>query len=266
MASRLPVLGALLIITGILVTSAEAATIECACSTEDCKREMKFSCTTKNICYVQYLATTRMDDDREAIERGCIDESTPLLCENRRPQKLRAHAPWPILYCCNDKDFCNQNVLPTIPTYIKEGMQRLNLTGRRNPPPPIIPVEPFHKSGPKVEKLPRQNAPTLCSDNSEQPMPVLHTQSSGSPHRTINPIYIAVPLAGVCVLLALIIFAMYLLKRRNTYYDHYPYHTHVSTLHPHCHVDPKRTVPKMNRCTDSERSSSGSESKLFIQA
>lgn len=146
------------------------------------------------------------------------------------------------------------------------GMQRLNLTGRRNPPPPIIPVEPFHKSEPKVEELPRPDAPTLCSDNSEQPVPVLHSQSSSSPHRTINPIYIAVPLAGVCVLLALIIFAMYLLKRRNTYYDHYPYHTHVSTLHPHCHVDPKRTVPKMNRCTDSERSSSGSESKLFIQA
>lgn len=88
----------------------------------------------------------------------------------------------------------------------------------------------------------------------------------------INPIYIAVPVAGVCVLLALIIFAMYLLRRRTDYYERYKYPTTVSVLprHQHHHhhdcsdVIKCDNTCKLNRCTDSERSSSGSETKLFL--
>ena len=88
--------------------------------------------------------------------------------------------------------------------------------------------------------------------------------------RMINPIYIAVPVAGVCVLLALIIFAMYLLRRRNVYYERYQYPRTVPAHAPqnvnHCSAENNKcaTSCKINRCTDSERSSSGSESKLFI--
>ena len=122
------------------------------------------------------------------------------------------------------------------------------------------------------------------------------SNSGGS--KVINPIYIAVPVAGVCVLLALIIFAMYLLRRRHHHYDSYHhYHDHLPAASPHglkqpgagvvgagagaggvplyhhhhhCDCICKKTLPpcggKVNRCTDSERSSSGSETKLFLQA
>lgn len=79
-----------------------------------------------------------------------------------------------------------------------------------------------------------------------------------------NPIYIAVPVAGVCVLLALIIFAMYLLRRRNDYYDTYHYHENATNI-PQKQCDGKLANGKINRCTDSERSSQGSETKLFLQ-
>ena len=151
--------------------------------------------------------------------------------------------------------------------------------------------------------------------------------------QVINPIYIAVPVAGVCVLLALVIFAMYLLRRRNHHHHHWenylhhhnqlhhhhhhPHHTNnthkppssthsshieaggggggggeggregcitVPLYQQHLHCDcvcqhkvlPPHCGPggvagaalgggKVNRCTDSERSSSGSETRLFLQ-
>ena len=130
--------------------------------------------------------------------------------------------------------------------------------------------------------------------------------------KIVNPIHIAVPVAGVCVLLALIIFAMYLLRRRTDYHhphdssfnshnqyhhDHggalgVPGHTksglgqlqqqqspseqqqHPNVVPHHCHCMCKKqpivALPPCgkgaNRCTDSERSSSGSETRLFLQS
>lgn len=84
----------------------------------------------------------------------------------------------------------------------------------------------------------------------------------------LNPIYIAVPIAGVCVLLALIIFAMYLLRRRSDFYaqyDTYQYHEQMAKL-ANKQNDAKAQGCETNRCTDSERSSQGSETKLFLNA
>ena len=84
----------------------------------------------------------------------------------------------------------------------------------------------------------------------------------------LNPIYIAVPIAGVCVLLALIIFAMYLLRRRSDFYaqyDAYHYHEQMAKL-ANKQNETKVQGCDTNRCTDSERSSQGSESKLFLTA
>ena len=84
--------------------------------------------------------------------------------------------------------------------------------------------------------------------------------------KMLNPIYIAVPVAGVCVLLALVIFAMYLLRRRTDYYERYNYPRNVTV--PPCHMisgaKPNSSPCKMNRCTDSERSSASSETRLFL--
>jgi len=90
--------------------------------------------------------------------------------------------------------------------------------------------------------------------------------TNGGSNKMINPIYIAVPVAGVCVLLALIIFAMYLLRRRNDYYERYQYPKTVTVPQHHqtCNETKCANACKLNRCTDSERSSSGSETKLFL--
>lgn len=173
--------------------------------------------------------------------------------------------------------------------------------------------------------------PVKCQSGQQDGLDSGTQRTSPRSGGVINPIYIAVPVAGVCVLLALIIFAMYLLRRRNGHYDSYHhYHEHLPTLghglkqgggggvglavngvassggsgssgngsggsgggngggggggcggissgglpyfhhHHHCDCVCKKTLPpcsgKVNRCTDSERSSSGSETKFFLQA
>lgn len=119
--------------------------------------------------------------------------------------------------------------------------------------------------------------PKSASSNCSNSEPQLKSQET----KVINPIYIAVPVAGVCVLLALIIFAMYLLRRRTDFHHHdnfhHYHHGHAAVLSQKQAVVPhhcqcackKQAVPpcsKGNRCTDSERSSSGSETKLFLQS
>ena len=156
---------------------------------------------------------------------------------------------------------------------------------------------------------PRRDPPVVprCPESGAGDDDTSAQRSNGSSSKVINPIYIAVPVAGVCVLLALIIFAMYLLRRRHHHhYDNYHhYHDHLAAApphglkqtgagmvgagvglgaggggggggvplyhhHHHCDCICKKTLPpcggKVNRCTDSERSSSGSETKLFLQA
>ena len=109
-----------------------------------------------------------------------------------------------------------------------------------------------------------ENNPYVRHEEEETPCP-----NSNSP--TLNPIYIAVPVAGVCVLLALIIFAMYLLRRRNdfyTSYEAYQYHEQLARLANKQNEVKVQTCDtnNVNRCTDSERSSQGSETKLFLNA
>lgn len=102
-------------------------------------------------------------------------------------------------------------------------------------------------------------------DESDQRTPCPNDNSK------LYPIYIAVPIAGVCILLALIIFAMYLLRRRSDMYTHYgsyQYHEQLARLankQNETKVAPPSSC-ETNRCTDSERSSQGSETKLFLNA
>ncbi|KAL8563981.1 hypothetical protein ACOMHN_025312 [Nucella lapillus] len=78
--------------------------ILCECTTDECLSEGKRTCYAAHYCYSQYLEDT--------LSRGCIDKGSPLLCENRKPKGIDN---WPFLYCCNDKDYCNKDVTPTLP-------------------------------------------------------------------------------------------------------------------------------------------------------
>ncbi|CAG5133440.1 unnamed protein product, partial [Candidula unifasciata] len=160
------------------------------------------------------------------LNRGC--DPAPLACENRKP--VAVDVEWPAVHCCNEKDLCNKYSIPTATTADKE--------------------EGVHPQ----QMYEPQSTGSNCSN--------LAQVRRSSTTKIINPTYIAVPVAGVCVLLGLIIFAMYLLRRRSYYHHHDNFHSYH---HDHAaqNVSPSS---KGNRCTDSERSSSGSETKLFLQS
>ncbi|XP_041366066.1 uncharacterized protein LOC121381050 [Gigantopelta aegis] len=217
---------------GIVMLRLAEGTLKCQCNTQDCQMEGKTTCNAEQYCYVEFF--------KDMFTRGCINDRTPLLCENRKPKNL--NAPWPSMYCCKDSNFCNRNVLPTLPI-------------QSVPVDPVTPKAEFEKDGDK----------TKCPYTED--IPSYRAKSEGA--KIINPIYIAVPVAGVCVLLALIIFAMYLLRRRNDNFQGYHYHEHLPALQKQCNgkkpVTTCSSCGRVNRCTDSERSSSGSETKLFLQ-
>ncbi|XP_052095561.1 uncharacterized protein LOC127730965 [Mytilus californianus] len=213
--------------------------LECECTTYECLSERRRICTASHSCYSQMT--------NDIVERGCIDRKTPLLCENQRPNKkkiAKLMAGWPVLHCCRDKDFCNKGVIPTEPPRSKDL--------------PVLPSQEDTNDYLDENQIETITVKTNC------PQSVLNSGNGSS--GMINPIYIAVPVAGLCVLLALIIFAMYLLRRRGDYYERYPYPPVVTIPRHHVSCKDSKCAPscKLNRCTDSERSSSGSETKLFL--
>lgn len=92
--------------------------------------------------------------------------------------------------------------------------------------------------------------------------------------KTMNPLYIGVPVAGACVLLAIIIFAIYVLRRQNQYMEEYRYHSNLRS-HPCPHKAMVRDLEghhihhqhptKSSYYSECERSSSGSETKLLMK-
>ncbi len=90
--------------------------MECVCSTADCLKDDKLTCSATQFCYVQVMSGKKGGFEREVI-RGCIDDRTPLLCENRRPQAYTGS--WPVLHCCKG-EYCNKDVMPTLPSYLAD--------------------------------------------------------------------------------------------------------------------------------------------------
>ena len=105
------------------------------CTTHDCKRDNENSCLSQSMCYVQYFPefldpSEEKDGDGDgadspawqsgisSVVRGCIDDRTPLLCENRRPHSYTG--TWPVLLCCHDGDWGNRGVMPTTPPWLEE--------------------------------------------------------------------------------------------------------------------------------------------------
>ncbi|OQV20468.1 hypothetical protein BV898_05513 [Hypsibius exemplaris] len=113
--------------------SASVNLVSCACNTQECRSQGTNRCMATNMCYVQYVpapptrrnrlssSSNAQRGDRSKKDnyiRGCINRSTPLLCENRPPALLgQLQAEWPVLHCCSS-DMCNKNVLPTPPVWM----------------------------------------------------------------------------------------------------------------------------------------------------
>jgi hypothetical protein len=87
--------------------------------------------------------------------------------------------------------------------------------------------------------------------------------------KMINPIYISVPVAGACVLLAIIIFAIFLLKRKNRdhFYRDYNMTNNANDMkHSECCAGNGAVKqPKSHTYPETERTSASSESKLLMK-
>jgi len=93
--------------------------LRCVCTTPECQRDGTATCQADNFCYVQVIppvssAPSARSPDDDDVTRGCIDDDTPLLCENKRPSTYRG--AWPVLHCCT-QDWCNRHVVPTLPPW-----------------------------------------------------------------------------------------------------------------------------------------------------
>lgn len=220
--------------------------LNCDCTTQECMDQKTRICSGM-WCYSETY--------NGYVETGCLDQRQPLLCENRLSSKLPQHR---ISHCCNDRDFCNKNVVPTPapPRNIHEVIEVDE------------PEDPKYDNAILNDVLSNKNDDVnlLKHDADHTDCPCALNGPSKDSSKMLNPIYIAVPVAGVCVLLALVIFAMYLLRRRTDYYERYNYPRNVTV--PPCHMisgAKQNSSPcKINRCTDSERSSASSETRLFL--
>lgn len=216
-----------------LFTPSVKGKIQCECTTLDCQVERKRTCDADAFCYVENW--------NSVLTRGCINDKTPLLCENRKPAKLPSgvYPDWPFLFCCKEEDFCNKDIIPIKPT-----------SPTPSPAPLAIKV---HSDGLMNSYIRLEN------DDDSGKLPCGKNNDSSK----LNPVFIAVPIAGVCVLSTLIIFAVHLLRRRNNLYENCD--KQVANLAK------KQSESKVQRCdtsryTDSEQSSEGSETKLFLNA
>ncbi|RUS89056.1 hypothetical protein EGW08_003167 [Elysia chlorotica] len=228
--------------------------LRCDCNTQECSDAGMTTCIARRSCYAELY--------QNELNRGC--DPTPLACENRRPSGLQ-QLEWPALYCCRHKNLCNKHAIPSVSSSgeYKETQQAEKDT---IPYTPDGGGEDFLNQG--KEENPDEE-PTFGESNCSDIDPEQRTRART---KIVNPIYIAVPVAGVCVLLALIIFAMYLLRRRTDY--HHPHDSSFNSQHQYHHdhsgKQPIVALPPcgkgVNRCTDSERSSSGSETRLFLQS
>lgn len=279
----------LFLIQGSLLFSLCKGTIECICTTLECKRDLKSSCQANHMCYVQYMpvdGTSGSGPEASPIVRGCIDERTPLLCENRRPQAYTGS--WPVLLCCKE-EWCNKDVLPTVPPWLTsfENTDEEELHIRPRPQEPSQEDDPESKfsdlghhdfnfsddflpissssSNSQTNSLGYnhkqrgQDSSSNSEQNEQQPR---RPRSKG---RTINPLYVAVPVAGACVLLAIIIFAIYVLKRQNEYYEEYRYESNIRRQLPPHYVTGEYPENKKAMYVACERSSLGSETKLLMK-
>lgn len=169
----------------LIFTLVRGKAITCSCTTHDCISQSTKTCTTDVLCFAQFLDR---NDGSDPLIRGCIYTKTPLLCENMRPA-IPGH--WPVLVCC-DQDMCNQEIVPTLPSwYLENGHSSDNETRKRMS---------FVKD---VEK------PT------EEALPESDIRNR---HHINSTVYISVLVVGIVLLIIIGITAICVLRRQQRFY------------------------------------------------
>ncbi|XP_022099063.1 uncharacterized protein LOC110983807 [Acanthaster planci] len=155
----------------------------CACTTAACNDTGSVTCHAVTSCYTQYLDQR---DGSSPITRGCIDEKTPLLCENRRP--FVPVTPWPHLRCCKES-MCNADtVILTPPAWPRRLVQSTTAQVF-----PTGDIRPHHNS-----KQPAQNSDPKA-ENVKQPI-----------------LIIALPVVVLCLFVILLIVVVIIVKQSRT--------------------------------------------------
>lgn len=203
--------------------------LQCVCTTPECDRDGTATCRADNFCYVQLIppvsgsaapgaVASASRRPGAAVTRGCIDHDTPLLCENKRPSTYRG--AWPVLHCCRD-DWCNHNVLPTLPpwaSHVEEVQLLMATTSRsklrdddenedRDDDDDDDDTTPLTAS--VVGRRPSVSRPTRAPTDDD------HRSAVGSRDLhdwTSNPLYVGVAAACAGVLLSLAVLGMLLVR------------------------------------------------------
>ncbi len=94
-------------------------------------------------------------------------------------------------------------------------------------------IDPYQQNDQAPQQDKKQHSPDILDGNFKGK---IYRPRERVRNKTINPLYIAVPVAGACVLLAIIIFAIYILKRQNAlmaeYHQNHLKQQHNKLCHP----------------------------------
>ncbi|GAV07170.1 hypothetical protein RvY_17045 [Ramazzottius varieornatus] len=131
-------------------SSSAAGLLTCVCNTQECRSQGTNRCAASNLCYAQYAPARRQRGaKRDQYVRGCINRSTPLLCENRPPSLLdpQLQSAWPVLHCCSS-DMCNKVVPATrqpslSPTTLPPNAESSPVDSSAST---RVPIPPFHQT------------------------------------------------------------------------------------------------------------------------
>jgi len=223
--------------------------LQCACTTADCRTEGAVRCVASSMCYVQFLDR---GDGASPWSRGCIDGiANSLLCENQPPAALSASygkgrkgrrklggrgsgleaGPpilWPLIHCCSTS-FCNsEEFSASYPVWMKKKLGMNSTSGfdsnrqgywKENSHGPNSLANHDDERDHRENDVSNEDRGRIFESEDydsysyNQPT-VLTLPESG--YRSINPIYVAVPAVGACLLVVIVVFAFYLLRKHGS--------------------------------------------------
>ncbi|XP_077978950.1 uncharacterized protein LOC144434374 [Glandiceps talaboti] len=175
----------------VVAKDLSAEPIQCACTTPECLLRNTKVCNASRHCYAEYL---QRNDGVDPISRGCIDSTSTLLCENRKPEVL--NSAWPILVCCNEP-MCNKDVIPTHPTWHFE-------TNKKDEG--VLGASDFEE----VNKVHEEN--TVVSSNPDQDRKTESTSPRGG--IVADPVYIAIAIAGLCLVVLIVVLGLFVIQHK----------------------------------------------------
>ncbi|XP_070565833.1 BMP and activin membrane-bound inhibitor homolog [Ptychodera flava] len=191
-----------LLVPGLLLLAlakeSKEDSIPCACTTLECNQMNTRVCNTSRLCFSQYL---ERKDGGNPITRGCIDSTSTLLCENRKPEALDSSL-WPVLVCCNEP-MCNLHTSPSFPSSDVETN-----------------VQDHHSDSeiPEIEEENVQNREKIDVETELDEKQSTRTEDSveNTYQWTSDPVYIAIAIAALCLIVLLVVLALFVVRQRKT--------------------------------------------------